>query len=94
MKKKLLLKHEQLVGKHVLIVPSRHDESTKFLNGLFAMVVGVHPIANSWLKLRLDANGTTPQLEWTLPADRLVVTGTAASLDNLAQFAPSSKTFQ
>ena len=85
MPKKLPAKYEQqLVGKLVQIVPSQHDQSTKFLNGLSAMVVGVHPIANSWLKLRLDANPITPQLEWTLPTDRLVVTGAAASLDSLA----------
>jgi hypothetical protein len=94
MPKKIAVDYDQVVGKRVQIVSSQHDQSTKFLNGLSAMVVGVHPIANTWLKLKLDANPVTPQLDWALPANRLVVTGSLASLDSLARFAPTPKAIQ
>jgi len=94
MQENLPVNCEQLLGKRVMIIPSQHDQSTKFLNGLFAKVVAVHSIVDSWLKLKLEANVATIHLEWTLPADRLIVTEAAVSLDSLARFAPGSKTIQ
>jgi hypothetical protein len=35
-------------------------------------VVGPHPIAVGWYRIRLDANELTPYSEWSVPGDRLV----------------------
>ena len=49
--------------------------SARLLDGLTGEVVGAHPVANGWYKIRLDANGTSPHAEWSAPGDRLVREG-------------------
>ena len=46
--------------------------SVRLLHGLTGEVVGPHPFARGWLKLRLDTNDITPHLEWSAPEDRLI----------------------
>ena len=35
-------------------------------------MVGPHPIATGWYKVRLDGNEVTPYALWSAPGDRLV----------------------
>jgi hypothetical protein len=51
--------------------------TVRLLHGLAGEIVGPHPIARGWFKVRLDPNDITPDLEWSVPGDRLVREGDA-----------------
>ena len=46
--------------------------SARLLDGLTGEVVGPHPIADNWYKIRLDPNHISPHPDWSAPFDRLV----------------------
>lgn len=52
--------------------PFRHIGSARLLHGLTGEVVGRHPIATGWYRVRLDTNEVTPHALWYVPGDRLV----------------------
>jgi hypothetical protein len=60
-----------LPGDRVRISAVREVGSARLLNGLLAEVVGPHPFARGWFKIRLDQNDITPHTDWSAPADRL-----------------------
>lgn len=60
-------------GDRVLISAVREIGSARLLNGLTGEVVGPHPVANGWYKIRLDTNAITPHTDWSAPADRLTL---------------------
>jgi len=60
------------VGQKVRIRAIKWVGSARVLNGLTGTVVGTHPIAPDWIRIRLDPNSVTPKLDWSIPADRLV----------------------
>jgi hypothetical protein len=64
---------EDFIGKKVRIRAFEKLGSGCLLNGLTATVVAHHPIAPDWLKIELDPNGITPQRDWSIPADRVVL---------------------
>ena len=59
-------------GDRVRIRGSRKVGSVRLLNGLAGEVVGPHPIAVGWYKIRLDPNDITPHAMWSIPGDKLV----------------------
>lgn len=62
-------------GDRVRISAVREVGSARLLDGLFAEVVGPHPVATDWYKIRLDENDVTPYLDWSAPRDRLRLVG-------------------
>lgn len=46
--------------------------SAYLLRGLTAEVTGGHFVAG-WVKIRLDPNSVTEELEWSIAEDRLVI---------------------
>lgn len=71
----VVINSADLVGKKVTIRTTTQLGSVSILNGLTGIVIGPHPIAPRWAKIRLDPNGVTPLEEWPVPEDRLVVDG-------------------
>jgi hypothetical protein len=59
-------------GDRVRISAISNMGSARLLHGLTGEVVGLHPLARGWYKIRLDANKISPHSEWTAPAERLV----------------------
>jgi hypothetical protein len=72
--------HEILIGKRVQIHALKWDDGVRILDGLAGVVIAIHPIASEWVKIRLDPNSITPDLEWSIRADRLSFCG-ADSVD-------------
>jgi hypothetical protein len=68
-------------GDRVRIRALRDTGSARLLDGLSGEVVGPHPIARNWYKIRLDANHISPHSEWTAPFDRLVAEEHAPETD-------------
>ena len=58
-------------GDRVRISAVKEVGSARLLHGLLADVLGAHPLAEGWYKIRLDKNEITPHLDWSAPADRL-----------------------
>jgi hypothetical protein len=61
-----------LIGKRVQIRAMEQCGSSHLLNGLKGTVVGLHPIAAGWVKLRLDQDSITPHQDRSIPKDRLI----------------------
>ena len=59
-------------GDRVRIRALRDMGSARLLDGLTGEIVGPHPIARNWYKVRLDPNQISPHPEWSAPLDRLV----------------------
>ena len=59
-------------GDRIRIRALRDVGSARLLDGLTGEIVGPHPIARNWYKVRLDPNQISPYLEWSAPLDRLV----------------------
>jgi hypothetical protein len=47
--------------------------SARLLDELTGEVVGPHPLATGWYKIRLDPNDISPHAEWSAPGDRLTL---------------------
>jgi len=62
-----------LIGARVRIQAVKEIGSARLLHGLTGTVIGLHPIAEDWVKVQLDANGVTPHRVWSVPLDRLVM---------------------
>src|SRR5579875_3227997 len=62
-----------LTGKRIQIRTLKWDDSVRILDGLAGVVVAMHPIASEWVKIRLDPNPVTADLEWSIPANRLLL---------------------
>jgi hypothetical protein len=62
-------------GDRVRIRALKDVGSARLLHGLTGEVVGPHPIAIGWVKVRLDANPISPHREWSVAADRLTYEG-------------------
>lgn len=61
-----------LIGRRVRIRAKKNVGSAYRLNGLTAVVTGIHPITPDWYTIHLDENDVTTELEWSIPADRIV----------------------
>jgi hypothetical protein len=59
-------------GERVRIRAIRYVGSARLLHGLTGDVVGPHPIAKGWYKIRLDPNKISKYTDWCVPGDRLV----------------------
>ena len=59
-------------GDRVIILAEKDVGSAKLLDDLTAEVVGPHPIARNWYKIRLDPNSVTAHADWSAPAERLM----------------------
>lgn len=64
---------EDLIGKRVCVRAIKDVGSARMLNNLTATVIAAHPIAPNWLKIVLDPNNITTDRQWSIPADRLIV---------------------
>lgn len=62
-----------LIGRKVRIRAKRDIGSAYRLNGLTAVVTGTHPITPDWYTIHLDENEITDELDWTIPADRIIM---------------------
>lgn len=60
------------IGKRVKIRAFKPEGSARLLDGLTGTVLAPHPLAEDWVKIRLDPNPVTPHEEWSVPKDRLV----------------------
>jgi hypothetical protein len=66
------------VGQRVRICAIRNIGSARLLHGLTGEILGPHPIAKRWYKMRLDPNQISEYRDWCVPEDLLVPeTGTA-----------------
>lgn len=61
------------IGRKVRIRAVRNVGSAYRLNGLTAVVTGMHPITPDWYLIHLDENEITTELDWSIPADRVVI---------------------
>jgi hypothetical protein len=59
-------------GDRVRIHAIRNVGSARLLHGVTGEVVGPHPIAKGWYKIRLDPNAISKHMEWCIPGDRLI----------------------
>jgi hypothetical protein len=59
-------------GDRVRIRAFRNVGSARLLHGVTAEVVGPHPIARGWYKIRLDPNEISKHTDWCVPGDRLI----------------------
>jgi hypothetical protein len=59
-------------GDRIRIRSLKDVGSARLLDGISGQVIGPHPIAHNWYKIRLDANYISPHPEWSAPYDRLV----------------------
>jgi hypothetical protein len=64
---------DSLVGKRVRIRAIKREGSARRLDGITAVVTGLHPLTPGWYTITLDENPITHLRDWTIPADRLVV---------------------
>ena len=65
-------------GDRIRIRAVRDVGSARLLHGLAGEVVGPHPLAPNWYKIRLDPNDISPHPEWSAPLDRLIPEDIAA----------------
>jgi hypothetical protein len=72
-----------LIGKRVRIRAIKREGSARRLDGVIAKVIGPHPIAPGWYRIELEENNITPERNWTVPGDRLVLC--AADQDEVAE---------
>lgn len=61
------------IGTRVRVEAEKQIGSAYLLRGLTGEVIGPHPIASDWVKVRLDPNPITPHEEWSMPLERLVI---------------------
>ena len=59
-------------GERVRVRAIRNVGSARLLDGLPGEVVGPHPIAQGWYKIRLDPNRISKYTDWSVPGDRLI----------------------
>src|SRR4051794_35604906 len=64
---------ETLVGRRVRVRAAKEEGSARLLDGLRGLVIAEHPIALNWVVIVLDRNARTDWLNWSIPADRLVL---------------------
>ena len=59
-------------GDRVRIRAIRNVGSARLLHGLTGEIVGPHPIAKDWYKIRLDPNEISKFADWCIPGNRLI----------------------
>jgi len=58
-------------GERVRIRAVGERGSARLLDGLTGIVVGPHPFARGWYKIKLDPNEITPHYDWSAPGQEL-----------------------